>query len=200
MFEKRVVVDCRGHLLGRLASKIAKELLCGQRVVCVRCEEVVISGSLFRNKLKYMEFLKKHVNTNPSRGPFHLRAPSKIVWRTIRGMLPHKTKRGALALGRLKVFEGVPPPYDRIKLSVVPDALKVLRMRPGRKVTRLGELSTHVGWKHAETIRKLEEKRKIRSQAFYHRKRALEKLRRKAIAESSDRLAPIATQLQSFGY
>ena len=36
-------------------------------------------------------------------GPFHLRAPSRIFWRTVRGMLPHKTKRGAEGLNRLKV-------------------------------------------------------------------------------------------------
>ena len=29
MFEKEVVIDGRGHLVGRLASKIAKELLNG---------------------------------------------------------------------------------------------------------------------------------------------------------------------------
>jgi large subunit ribosomal protein L13Ae len=29
MFEKVVIVDGRGHLLGRLASTVAKELLCG---------------------------------------------------------------------------------------------------------------------------------------------------------------------------
>jgi len=45
MFEKVVVIDSRGHLLGRLASIVAKELLCGQKVVCVRTEETNISGS-----------------------------------------------------------------------------------------------------------------------------------------------------------
>jgi len=30
-------------------------------------------------------------------------------------MLPHKTARGAAALGRLKAFEGVPAPYDTKK-------------------------------------------------------------------------------------
>ena len=29
MFEKEVVVDAKGHLLGRLASLVAKELLSG---------------------------------------------------------------------------------------------------------------------------------------------------------------------------
>lgn len=39
-------------------------------------------------------------------------------------MIPHKTKRGEAALARLKTYEGVPPPYDRTKRMVIPDALK----------------------------------------------------------------------------
>jgi hypothetical protein len=48
-------------------------------------------------------------------------------------MTPHKTARGAAALERLKLYEGVPPPYDRKKRMVVPEALRVLRLKPGRK-------------------------------------------------------------------
>lgn len=45
MFDaKEVVIDGRGHLLGRLASIVAKELLNGQKVAVVRCEELMISG------------------------------------------------------------------------------------------------------------------------------------------------------------
>ena len=50
MFDKLTVVDARGHLLGRMASLIANELLCGQHVVVVRCEEINISGTFMRNK------------------------------------------------------------------------------------------------------------------------------------------------------
>ena len=50
------------------------------------------------------------------------------------GMLPHKLKRGKEALDRMKVFEGIPPPYDKEKRMVVPAALKVLRVKPRRKV------------------------------------------------------------------
>ena len=104
MFDaKEVVIDGRGHLLGRLASIVAKELLSGQKVAVVRCEELMISGGLVRNHTRYMQFLRKRTNTNPKRGPFHYRAPSRILWRTIRGMLPHKTFRGAQALARLTV-------------------------------------------------------------------------------------------------
>lgn len=45
-----VVIDGKGHLFGRLASTVAKELLNGKRVVIVRSELVEMSGSLFRNK------------------------------------------------------------------------------------------------------------------------------------------------------
>ena len=57
MFEKEVVVDGKDHLLGRLASCVAKELLNGQRVVIVRCERICKSGSLFRSKLEWKDFL-----------------------------------------------------------------------------------------------------------------------------------------------
>ena len=85
-------------------------------------------------KLRYHNFLHKRHIVNPKKsGPFHHRAPSKILYRAIRGMVPHKTARGAAALERLKLFEGVPPPYDRKKKMVVPEALRVLRLKPGRK-------------------------------------------------------------------
>ena len=182
MFEKRVVIDCRGHLLGRLAAITAKELLNGQNIVAVRTEELNISGNFYRNKLKYHEFLRKRTNTNPRRGPFHLRAPSRIFWRAVRGMIPHKTARGAAALARLRVFEGIPTPFDKVKRLVVPDALRVLRLRPGRRFCVLGRLSTEVGWKHGETIRRLEAKRKLRSHAAYLRTKALRRLRATAVA------------------
>ena len=116
MFENTVVVDCRGHLLGRLCSIIAKELMAGQRVVLVRCEEMNISGSFIRNKLLFMSFLKKRKNTNPNLGPFHFRAPSRMVWRTIRSMMQHKTARCQAALERLKVPS---PPLPEIWTSGV---------------------------------------------------------------------------------
>jgi len=86
------------------------------------------------SQLRYHNFLHKRHIVNPKRsGPIHFRAPSKILYRAIRGMVPHKTPRGAAALERLKLFEGVPPPYDRKKRMVVPEALRVLRLKPGRK-------------------------------------------------------------------
>lgn len=53
--------------------------------VVVRAEEISVSGGLVRQKMKYERFLRKRMNTNPVRGPFHFRAPSRIFWRTVRG-------------------------------------------------------------------------------------------------------------------
>ena len=120
--------------MGRLASIVAKNILNGNKVVVVRTEAINMSGNFYRNKLKYLKFLKLRCNVKPTRGPFHFRAPSKIFWRTVRGMIAHKTERGKAALKRLQAFEGVPPPYDRKKKMVIPSALKVLRLKAGRKV------------------------------------------------------------------
>ncbi|KAG1368656.1 60S ribosomal protein L13a-2 [Cocos nucifera] len=185
---RRVVVDARHHMLGRLASIVAKELLNGQRIVVVRCEEICLSGGLVRQKMKFLRFLRKRMNTKPSHGPIHFRAPAKILWRTIRGMIPHKTKRGAAALARLKAYEGVPPPYDKTKRMVIPDALKVLRLQAGHKYCLLGRLSKEVGWSHYDTIRELEEKRKQRSQVAYERRKQLARLRMKAEKAAEEKL------------
>ena len=57
-------------------------------------------------------------------------------------MLSHKTPRGAAALGRLKVFDGCPAPYDTKKKQVVTDALRVVRLKNHRAYCKLGELMT----------------------------------------------------------
>ena len=85
-------------------------------------------------------------------GPFHFRAPSRIFYKAVRGMIPHKTARGAAAMERLKVFEGVPPPYDKKKRVVVPQALRILRLKPGRKYCTVGRLSHEVGWKYQDVV------------------------------------------------
>jgi large subunit ribosomal protein L13Ae len=50
-----IVIDGRGHLLGRLSAIVAKAVLNGQKIVVVRCEGINISGNFYRNKLKYLD-------------------------------------------------------------------------------------------------------------------------------------------------
>merc|ERR1712029_70572 len=181
---KPVVIDGRGHLMGRLASVVAKNILNGNKVVVVRCEGINQSGNFYRNKLKVLKFLRLRCNVKPSRGPFHFRAPSKMFWRTVRGMVPHKTERGKDA---------------KKKRMVVPSALKVLRLKPGRKFCSLGRLSHDVGWKYQDVIETLEAKRKVKAQDFYNRTVT----KAKAVAEAEKaveaKTKPITAQIEAYG-
>lgn len=165
-----VVINANDHIMGRLAATVAKHLLRGERVTVVRCEGLVMSGPFRRNKLKFVRWFHKRHVTNPKRGPFHYRAPSLVFARVVRGMIPYKTKRGAWCMRRLIALDGCPPPYDKMKAFVCPRALRRLRLDPTRKWCRLGRICSELGWKYADVVNKLEEKRKARN-SEYHAKR-----------------------------
>ncbi|GMH71185.1 hypothetical protein TL16_g12478, partial [Triparma laevis f. inornata] len=198
VLESTIIVDARDHLYGRLASVVAKELLAGQKVVVVRCDELVISGSLVRNRTKWAQFRKKHMNTNPRKGPFHFKAPAKMFWRTVRGMVNHMTDRGAAAIARLSTFEGIPHPYDKQQRKVVTAALRVTRLKPNRNFTVIGDLAASVGWKHKDLLASLEAKRKVKSAAFYAKKSAAALAKDKA-TKAAD-LSKLAGVLSPVGF
>lgn len=112
-------------------------------------------------------------------------------------MIAHKTARGKAALERLKVFEGVPPPYDKKKRVVVPQALRVLRLKPGRKYTTVGRLSHEVGWKYQDVVSRLEERRKVKSAAFYAKKKAEAS---KVAAATKEVAGEVGEKLAALGY
>merc|ERR1712105_232750 len=150
----------------------------------------------------YLDFLKKMCNVLPTRGPFHFRAPGKIFYRCVRGMVPHKTERGKLALKRLQTFEGVPPPYDKKKKMVIPTALKVLRLRHGRKFCSLGRLGHEVVWKYQDIVETLEAKRKVKGEAFYKSRTEVAKAKAAVLkdAKVAKRIAPYQKIIESYGH
>merc|ERR1712087_326201 len=156
------------------------ELLNGQQVVVVRCEQINMSNTLYRQQLKWDAFKRKTNNVNPQLGPFHYRSPAKMFWRVIRGMLPHKTARGAAALDRLVLHDGCPHPYDQKKKVVIPQALKILRIKPYRKFCVLGDLAKKSGWKHGELVKSLEARRTARCGTWFKKKLAQNKVRKDA--------------------
>lgn len=93
-----------------------------------------------------------------------------LVLMIIPRQVPHKTSRGAAALTRLALYEGVPPAQDKCKKMVVPAALRVLRLKPGRKFCTLKRLSHEVGWGYKDVVDRLEEKRKAKGKAYHERK------------------------------
>ena len=168
MFEKEILIDAKGHLMGRLASVVAKLILQGRRVVIVRSEKLVLSGSLYNRRVEYLEFKNRNSNTNPRHGgAIHWKSPSMLFFKAVRGMTPHKTKKGAACLQKLKVFEGCPYPYSHKKKQNVPRALKVVRLKNGRKNCLLGDLCTSIGWNKAGVVEKLEKKRIERGSAYF---------------------------------
>lgn len=102
--------------------------------------------------MKYHAYLRKATRFNKTHGLFHFRAPSRIFYKAVRGMVAHKTARGKAAMDRLKVFEGIPPPYDTKKRMVVPQALRILRLKPGRKYCTVGRLSQEFGWNYGDVV------------------------------------------------
>src|SRR5208282_2584857 len=56
---QQITIDGKGHLLGRLASTVAKQLLNGQKIVVVRCEALNISGEFFRAKRTFYILLRR---------------------------------------------------------------------------------------------------------------------------------------------
>ena len=59
---------------------------------------------------------------------------------------------------------------------------QVLRIRPERKFCKLGDLSNDNGWPHAKLVERLESKRKVKSSAFYAKKKTGKIALQKAMA------------------
>ena len=149
-------------------------------------------------------FMRKRCNYNRTRGQYHERSPAKLFWRAVRGMVPRKTHRGVEALGRLKIFNGIPPKYERKKRMCIPGALRVLKLGPNRKFTVLGDLAEHIGWTRRAVLERYEEQRKVRSAAYYNRKKQIALLRQKetekVMASDDPNLAKWKAILKQYGY
>lgn len=140
------------------------------------------------------------MNTNPGKGPYHYKSPARMVWRTIRGMVHQKSARGQEAISRLSTFEGIPSPYDKTKRTVIPAALRILRLKSIREHTVLGELADSVGWKHKALLKTLEDKRKAECAEFFEKKKADAALKAKAIEAAGDELKKVNDELAAYGY
>ena len=111
-----IVINAEKKVAGRLASIVAKLLLKGEEVVIVNAEKAVISG----NPAKVIERFKElRAKGDPYKGPFYPKRPDRILRRMIRGMLPYKKKKGKDALGRLKVYIGVPEEFSNVEFANV---------------------------------------------------------------------------------
>lgn len=71
---------------------------------------------------------------------------------------------------------------SQMKRMVVPDALRVTRLKPGRRYCLLGRISAESGWNYKELVERLEDKRKTDALEFYAKKKELAKARAEVAA------------------
>ena len=116
-----MIVDAHNAVLGRLASKIARELLRGQEIVVINIEKSVVSG---KPDVIVDRFLEKLHRGSAHKGPFYPKYPDRMFIRIVRGMIPYKHQRGKEALKRLKVFIGNPENLQGEKVTKTSDNLK----------------------------------------------------------------------------
>ena len=108
------VIDGKNAVLGRLASYTAKELLGGEKMIVLNCDEVIITGNKKNIKETFEE--KRRKVGSGQKGPKYSRLNYKIVKRTIRGMLPnHRKGRGKIAYGLVKCYNDVPKEFEDSK-------------------------------------------------------------------------------------
>jgi len=137
------VIDAENHIMGRLASIIAKRLLNGENIVVVNAEKIVITGSKKWIQDHYTQKIHRRTLTAPWKGPFQPRRPDRFFKRVVRGMLPWKTPRGRTAYKRLRVYIGIP---DELKNSEFEKIKDIINKKPLARVFTLGELCRRIGW------------------------------------------------------
>ena len=103
-----IVIEGENQILGRAATRIAKELLNGQDVAVVNAEKMVISGSMPPLLAKYQQRRNMKNKACPENSPHWPRRPDLFVRRIVRGMLPFDKPRGKAAFKKLSVYLGVP--------------------------------------------------------------------------------------------
>ena len=116
-----MIVDAENAILGRLAAKVAKELLKGKQIVVINSEKIIVSGN---PKAVVKRFFERRERGDPHKGPFYPRYPDRIFKRVVRGMLPYKKDRGRKALRRLKVYIGNPDDLKGKKISKTSEDLR----------------------------------------------------------------------------
>jgi large subunit ribosomal protein L13 len=116
------VVDADGMVLGRLATEVARVLRgkhkptftphldCGDHVIVVNADKVVLTSDKAEKKILYRHSGYPGGIKSMSYRDALDRKPAEAVRRTIKGMLP-KNRLGAQMLTKLKVYAGPHHPH-----------------------------------------------------------------------------------------
>ena len=125
-----VVVDAEGQVLGRLASKVAKILRgknkpsytphvdCGDNVIIINAEKVVLTGNKLTDKLytRHTGYPGGQRHTSPAAVlKVH---PERVIEHAVRGMLP-KNRLGRAVLKNLHLYAGTEHKHEAQQPKVI---------------------------------------------------------------------------------
>ncbi len=144
MAVEEVIVDATGHILGRLASRVAKMLLMGKKVYVVNVENCYISGSRKSTIEEWKAYYEVKSRVHPRHTPKHYKRPDRIFRRVVWDMLPRDKPKGREALKRLRAYHGVPSTLKDKEMVKVEDALA---KKPRPFYMTLGEIAQELGWR-----------------------------------------------------
>ena len=125
-----VVVDAEGQTLGRLASKVAVLLRgkrkpnytphvdCGDNVIILNAEKVVLSGNKMTEKtyVWHTGYPGGQRTTNPE--SMMAKFPERVVEKAVKGMLP-KNRLGAQLFRNLHVYAGAEHSHEAQKPTAI---------------------------------------------------------------------------------
>lgn len=114
---KWLLLDAKGKTLGRFAAEVAKVLRgkhkpsftphvdCGDGVVIINAEKIVVTGSKDAQKIyRYHTGAMSGMREVPYR-TMQARKPDYIIWHAVKGMMP-KTRLTEAQLKKLRIFAG----------------------------------------------------------------------------------------------
>src|SRR3989338_4648662 len=136
-----LIINGENLVMGRLASFTAQKLLKGEKIVILNAEKAVINGNKELIYEKFKTRIDMTVKGNPHNSPKFPKFPDRIIKRSVRGMLPKRSKRGTEALKNLKVFIGVPKEFAEAKA----EHLKMAEHKEGTQFIKLEQLSRLLG-------------------------------------------------------
>ena len=121
-----VLFDAENQTLGRLATEVARHLRgkhkptfthhldCGDGVIVINAEKVILTGSKLDTKLYHTHSLYvggiKAINAKD----LLAKAPERLIEIAVKGMLP-KSKLGRAIAGHLRVHAGKDHPHQALK-------------------------------------------------------------------------------------
>ena len=128
--KKWVVIDATDLALGRLASRVALVLRgknkpgftpnvdCGDNVIIVNCEKVILKGKKMTEKryVRYTGYPGGQRFATPKE--ILAKKPAELIRGAVKGMLP-KTRLGDKILGNLFIYAGPEHPHEAQKPQVI---------------------------------------------------------------------------------